>query len=40
MDENPVFLLFNIVNEGGDILIVWPNYLFGTKVNNTLDARW
>ena len=28
------------MNEVWDILITWPNDLFGTIVNNTLDARW
>ena len=40
MNENFAFVVFNIVNEWGDILITWPNALFGTNVNNTLDARW
>ena len=40
MDENSVFVVFNIVNEWGDILINYPNCLFGTKINNTLDACW
>ena len=38
MDKISVFVVFNIVNECGDILINWPNCLFGTKVNNTLNA--
>ena len=38
MDENPVFFVFNIVNEWGAIVINWRDCLFGTKVNNTLDA--
>ena len=33
---NLIFLaMFSIVNEWGDILINWPNCLFGIKVNNT-----
>ena len=40
MDENSGFVVFSIVNEWGDILINWSNYLFRTKVNNTLDACW
>ena len=37
MDENSVFVVFNFVNEWSTIAI---NCLFGTKVNNTLDAWW
>ena len=40
MDENSVFDVFSIVNEWGDILISCPNYLFDTKLNNTIDACW
>ena len=40
MDKNSVFADFSIVNKWGDILIDCPNCLFGTKVNNTLDACW
>ena len=40
MDENSVFAVFSIANEWGAILINCPNYLFSTKVNNTLDACW
>ena len=40
MDENSVFAVFSIVNEWGDILIYYPNCLFGTEVNNTLDVYW
>ena len=38
MDENSVFVVLNIINECGAILIYCPNCLFGTKVNNTFDA--
>ena len=38
MNENSVFVLFKNVNEWDEILINWPNYLFGTKVNNTFDV--
>ena len=38
MNESSVFVAFNIVNEWSDISINSPNCLFGTKVNNTLDA--
>ena len=31
MDGNPVFAVFSIVNEWGDILINCPNCLFGTN---------
>ena len=40
MDENCVFFVFSIVNEWGATLINWPNCLFGTKVNDTLDLCW
>ena len=35
-----VFVVFIIVKEWGDVLVSCPNCLFGTKVNNTLDACW
>ena len=37
MDENSVFVVFSIANEWGAKVINWPNCLFGTKVNNTLE---
>ena len=40
MDQSSVFAVFSIVNEWGGKLINCPNFLFGTKVNNTLDACW
>ena len=40
MDWNSALVGFNIVNEWGEILINWPNFLSGTKVKNTLDACW
>ena len=40
MDKNSVVVVFRYVNEWGDILINWPNCLFGRKVNNTLDTYW
>ena len=40
MDENYALVVFNFLKECGDILINWSNCLFGTKVNNTLDACW
>ena len=40
MDENSVFVVFRIANEWVAIVINWPNYLLGAKVNNTLDACW
>ena len=41
MDETSIFAVFSIVNEWwGDILINCPNCLFGTKINNPLDAYW
>ena len=40
MNENSVFVVFSIANQYGDILIYWPNCLFGTKVNDTFDACW
>ena len=40
MDERSVFVVFNIVNKWGAMKISCPNCLFGTKVNNTLDACW
>ena len=40
MNENSVFAVFNIVNEWCAIVINGLNCLFGTKVNNTLDACW
>ena len=36
MDEKSVFVVFNNVNEWGAIVINWPNFLFGKKVNSTL----
>ena len=30
--------MFSIVDELGAIVINWPNCLFGTKVDNTLNA--
>ena len=36
MDENSVFIVFNIVNKSG--AMDYPNRMFGTKVNNTLDV--
>ena len=33
-----VFIVLSIANECGDVLINGPNFLFGTKVNNTFDA--
>ena len=38
MNENSALVVFNIVSEGGVIVINSPNCLFGTKVNNALDA--
>ena len=38
MNENSKFSAFNIVNKWDDILISWPNGLFGTKVKNILDT--
>ena len=38
MDEKSIFFVFRIVNEWGAILINWPNYLLGAKVNDTLDV--
>ena len=40
INENSALVVFNIVGEWGVIVINWPNYLFGTKVNRTLDACW
>ena len=40
MNENSTLAVFNIAGELGVIVINWPNSLFGTKVNNTLDACW
>ena len=40
MDVNFVFVIFNIVNEWGAIVVNCPNCLFYTKVNNTLDTCW
>ena len=39
-NENYVFVLFDIVDEWGDIFINLPNYLFGTNMNNTLETYW
>ena len=36
MDQNAVFVVFNIVSECGAIVFNRPNCLFGTKGNNTL----
>ena len=38
MDWNSVLVVFIIVNKWGAIVINWPNFLPGRKVNNTLDA--
>ena len=32
--------MLSIVNECGAVSINCPNYLFGTKVNNTFDTCW
>ena len=40
MDETSVFIMFSIINEWGDILSNCQNFLFGTKINNTLDTCW
>ena len=40
VNENSVFVVPSIVNECDEIFINCPNCLFGTKVNNTLDACW
>ena len=40
MDENFVFVEVSFGNEWGYILINFPDCLFGTKVNNALDACW
>ena len=40
MDKSSVFAVFSIVIEWGAIVIDCPNFLFETKVNNTLDATW
>ena len=40
MEDSSVFVGFSIANEWGPTLINWPNCLYGTKVNNTLDACW
>ena len=40
MDEKSVFVLFNIANEWGIILVNWSDCLFGTEVSNTVDACW
>ena len=37
---NSALVVFSIVNKWDKIVINWPNYLLGTKVNNTLDACW
>ena len=40
MDWNSESVDFSIVNKCNEIVINWPNYFLGTKVNNTLDACW
>ena len=40
IDWNSGLEVFSIVNKWGEIAINKPNYLLGTKVNNTLEACW
>ena len=37
-EENSVFAVFIIVKTCGEIFNNCPNFLFGTKLNNTFDA--
>ena len=40
MDWNSALVVFSIANKWGEIVISWPNFLVGPKVNNTFDACW
>ena len=37
-EENSVFIVLIIVKTCGEIFSNCPNFLFGTKLNNTFDA--
>ena len=40
MDWNSALVVLRFVNKWDEIVINWPNFLLGRKVNNTLDACW
>ena len=40
IDWNSAIVVFSNVNKWDEIVINRPNYLLGTKVDNTLEAFW